>query len=191
MKHRLPTLLLSSICVLGLTVGCASGTPTPGPATDPAVTQWSDVSTPIQPTLRPTPTGQVDYEPTAAVLGSVPYSGYSCTLTADGCTCDNAVVIKASFVFQPGDKMTYEFRGDTYGASWDMSRLGPNQWSYTIPIGADQQDSTQVAAGHFFTVLTLTSDGFTMLQREDRGDGTQITCPEVPYTRLSAVTPGP
>ncbi len=194
MVHRFRYLVLISIGVLGLAAGCApgaAGTPTASPATDPAITQWSDVSTPIQPTLLPSPTGQIDYEPTAAAVGSVPYSGYSCNLTADGCTCDSASVIRASFTFQPGDKLTYVFRGDTYGASWEMSRLGPNQWSYTIPIGADQDSGTQAASGNFFTVLTFTVDGFTLLQREDLGNGKQVTCPEVPYTRLSAVTPGP
>lgn len=173
-----------------INASCSAPTPTQAPASPPA-TQWSDVSTPIQPTLQPTDPGQVNYEPTAAASGQTPYSGYACAITHDGCTCDSAVVIRAAFTFPSADKMTYEFHGDTYGASWDMTRLGPNQWSYTIPIGADETNGTPTDAGHYFIVLTFKPDGYTLLQSQDRGDGTQTTCKEVAYTRLSSQTPAP
>lgn len=183
--RRLTLFVLILAAALG--AGCASATPTPSAAaTDPAVTQWTDISTPVQPTLRPTDSSQINYEPTAAASGDAPYSGYSCTFAKDKCSCDTAVVIKASFTFNPGDKMTYEFHGDTYGSSWEMSRLAANQWSYTIPIGADETGASGTQAGHYFTVITFTPDGFTMLQSEDRGDGSQLTCPAVFYKRLTA-----
>lgn len=194
-SHRLflwliPAVLISLLAAAGCAAVARTATADPGLSAQP--TQWSDVSTVVHPTLLPTETGQVDFEPTAAASGKVPYSGYNCFITKDSCTCDDAVVIKAGFTFQPVDKMTYEFRGDTYGAQWKMSRLGPNQWSYTIPIGADQANGTPEAqSGHFFIVLTFTADGFTLLQREEMGDGTRVTCPEVPFTRLSSVTPAP
>lgn len=176
------------ILAAALAAGCASAKPTAtsAPATDPPGTEWTDISTPDQPTLAPTDPGQLNYEPTAAAAGSAPYSGYACTFAADQCSCETAVVIKAAFTFNPGDKMTYEFHGDTYGAAWEMTRLAANQWSYTIPIGADETGSNSAQAGHYFTVLTFTHDGFTLLQSEDKGDGTQLTCPAVSYKRLTA-----
>jgi hypothetical protein len=183
-----------SLMVLVLAAGCGRTTspqPTSTMIADPPVTQWSDVSTLPQPTLVPTQPGQINYEPTASAVGQVPYSGYNCTITTDSCTCDQAVVVKAGFTFATGDQMSYQFRGDTYGAQWNMSRLGPNQWSYTIPIGADQSGGKPPVTGHYFIVLTFSADGFTLLQREEMSDGTKLTCPEVGFTRLSAATPSP
>jgi hypothetical protein len=189
-RSSLLAILLGMLAPFLTACGAGQAVPT-DPATQ-APTQWSDVSTQSQPTLLPTETGQVSFEPTAAAAGKVPYSGYNCSLSTEACTCADATVISAAFTFQPGNKMIYEFRGDTYGAQWPMTRLAPNQWSYTIPIGADHNGGTpEAGSGHYFIVLTFTQDGFTLLQREELADGTRVTCPEVAYTRLSAVTPGP
>ncbi len=192
--------LLGLIAVGALALsGCgpAPVATTPPPTAGPTdLVAETEVSIP-NPTLTPVtplpadlpPNLPVDFTPNelaAARAGKANYSGYSCNFSKDGCTCDQPTIQSVTFTFQPGNKMSYQFMGDTYGAQWEMTRISPDQWSYTLRIAADETGgATPTGAGSFFFVLAFTADGFKIAQREDLGGGQVITCPEVVFARMA------
>jgi len=145
--------------------------------------------TPVTPLPENLPPGlPVDFSPhelAAAQLGKATYSGFSCTLMSDSCTCDQPTIQRIEFTFEPGNKMLYTFAGDSFSAQWQMARVSPDEWSYTLRIGTDETSGTPASGGGYFFLITLTDAGFVMAQREDRGNGEVVTCPDAVFTRMS------
>ncbi len=193
--------LIAAACAALVAVGCsAPAAAKPSATPDPTIpVADTEVSIP-----NPTPTGETplppdiptglpaDFTPNelaAAKSGTATYSGYNCTYSANSCGCDKPVVQKAGFSFLPGDRLTYQFKGDTYGAAWDMTRINPDEWGYAIKLGADESANTPGGAGSYFFVLTFTASGFKITQREDLGQGNVITCPDAVFTRMGSSQP--
>ena len=120
-------------------------------------------------------------EVAAARAGEAVYSGYSCVVTPQGCACEIPVIERSTFTFAPEGHMLFHFTGDGYASEWEMSRLGPDQWSYTIPMFSQSGDFQ----GAFFVLLTFTPDGYVYNLGADFDEGGIVTCPDVTFRRLS------
>ena len=116
----------------------------------------------------------------AADLGEQVYSGYTCTITKVGCACEQPIIQKANFDFVSEYSMIYSFNGSGYASEWQMTRLGPNQWSYEIAIYSDEGN----LLGAWLVLLTFDVDGYTITEGADLVAGGFVTCPDVAYRRL-------
>jgi hypothetical protein len=128
------------------------------------------------------PPGLTSNEVAAARFGESVYSGYSCVLTPEGCACEIPVIERSSFTFVSENTMTFAFKGDGYAAVWEMSHLGPDQWSYTLPMIGDAGEFQ----GAFFSLLTFTEDGYVYNLGADFDEGGIVTCPDVTFRRISS-----
>jgi hypothetical protein len=198
-------LVIGGLLLAGAVAGCsaasegAGGTGAPPGAATATVARLPTVpslptSTEVgaAPTSDPTreglPIDVTGYELIATSLGEAVYSGYACTIAPVGCACEEPVIQKASFAFVSEGQMSYTFSGSGYGSEWLMTRIGRNQWSYTIPMY--RQDGT--FEGAFFVLLTFTEDGFIITQGADLDEGGMVACPDVYFRRLmSDATPEP
>jgi hypothetical protein len=185
-----------------LLMGCSA--PDPEPPSEPAaaeqivptatVTADSPLSTasPAQattPEAEPTvdstgfglPGGLTSNEISAARFGEAVYSGYSCVIVPEGCACEIPVIERSSFTFLDENTMNFAFKGDGYAAQWEMSHLGPDQWSYTIPMYNEAGEFQ----GAFFSLLTFTEDGYVYNLGADLDEGGIVTCPDVTFRRIS------
>jgi len=199
LNHLSTTRLVTALVALGVLTACGPAQPAASPvsATDPTLlVADTEISipnptvTPVTPLPENLPPGlPADFTPNelaAAQLGQAAYSGYACSFNEDNsCVCDQPSIQSVTFTFQPGNKLIYQFTGDTYSAQWEMTRLSPDQWSYTLSIGADESGATPGNGGGYFFVMTLTETGFALSQREDKGGGQIITCPDVVFTRMA------
>ncbi len=176
--------------------GCAAPpTPTdpPAPPDTETLVAETEVSIPL-PTVTPVTPLPVDVPPNmpadftpnelaaAVAPANTPYSGYNCSMTTDACTCDEPTILSVTLTFQPGNLLTYAFAGDLYGATWEMTRIAPDQWSYTLKIGTAESGS---GSGSYFYLMTMQPAGFKMTQRRD-ADGTSVTCPDAVFTRMGS-----
>ena len=185
--------------LLGLsTAGCAApptpvATDPPAPVETETLVAETEVSIPL-PTITPVtplpenlpPNLPADFTPNelaAAMAEESVYSGYECSMTTDSCTCDEPTIMRVRFTFEPGNLLTYQFRTDLSGATWEMSRLGPDQWNYIIKIGSAESDAG--SGGNYFYLMTMQPTGFTMTQRRESG-GVSVTCPAAAFTRMGS-----
>ncbi len=188
------------LLVLLLAVGCSSpapdipeptvseseGAPPPPPTGDPTLASAAETvpETEAEPTLGPgsgdLPYDMTGYELIAFNLGEAVYSGYNCTLAPVGCSCEEPVLERIVFEFLSEYKMRYTFAGEGYQATWEMTRIGPNQWEHTLPI----YDEEGQIYGAVFALLTFTSDGFIYNLGANYQDGELITCPDVSFRRV-------
>lgn len=147
-----------------------------------AVSSEPEIET--EPTLGPgagdLPYDMTGYELIAFNLGEAVYSGYSCTIAPVGCSCEEPVLERVVFNFQSEYRMSYTFAGDGYQATWEMTRLGPNQWGHTLPL----YDEEGQIHGALIALLTFTADGFLYNLGADYQDGQVITCPDVSFRRV-------
>ena len=176
-------------------VGCAAPpTPTdpPTPPDTETLVAEPEISVPLPTQVPVTPLPEnlppnlpADFTPSelaAALAEDSVYSGYKCSMTADSCSCDEPTILRARFTFEPGNLMTYQFRDDLSGATWEMARLGPDQWNYIIKIGSAESDAGS-SGGSYFYLMTMQPNGFSMTQRRDV-DGVSVTCPDAVFTRM-------
>lgn len=133
------------------------------------------------------PDALTGYELIAAGLGEAVYSGYSCTIAPIGCACETPVIEQVSFTFTPERRLLYHFRGDGYEAEWDMGRLGPNQWGYTLPL-YDEEGNFE---GAYFALLTFNQDGYVLNVGMNFNTGEIATCPTVTFRRVMSPTAEP
>ncbi len=127
------------------------------------------------------------YELIAARAGEAVYSGYACVIAPVGCACEQPVLERVTFTFDPAGHMDYAFAGDGYAATWRMTRLGASQWGYTQGYTLE---GTDIRVAHII-LLTFTASGFIRNDGADLSDGTIVTCPDVTYRRLAMPTPAP
>ncbi len=161
------------------------------PSPQPTFTPVGEVTLRPEATLSPgmpdVPYELTGYEIIAANVGDATYSGYRCLLTEVGCACELPLIQQASFTFTPEAKLLFRFQGDGYAATWEMDRLGPNQWEYTIPI----YDNAGEVQGAAFALLAFTEDGYIYSQGADLEEGGIVTCPDVTFRRLMSPTQTP
>jgi len=128
------------------------------------------------------------YELVAQSVGRAPYGGHACliSLAPDllACACDSEVVEHVTFNFLTKDQLHITFEGPGYTAEWDMTRVGPNHWSYSIPMLNNQGD----AIGVYTTLLTFTESGYVVNLGADF-EGAMVTCPDVPFVRATVDAP--
>jgi hypothetical protein len=191
------------VLVVILLMGCRA--PEPEPLSEPAApedppTEADEVDPPLptpspsQPASTPEPAATVDSvqfglpggltsnEISAARFGEAVYSGYSCVLAPEGCACEIPVIERSSFTFLTENTMTFAFKGDGYAAEWEMSHLGPDQWSYTIPMYNEAGEFQ----GAFFSLLTFTDEGYVYNLGADFDEGGIVTCPDVTFRRIAS-----
>jgi hypothetical protein len=150
-------------------------TPSPAQATTPEAVPTVDS---LQFGL---PGGLTRNEISAARFGEAVYSGYSCVMAPEGCACERPVIERSSFTFLDENTMTFAFKGDGYAAEWEMSHLGPDQWSYTIPMYNEAGEFQ----GAFFSLLTFNEDGYVYNLGADFDEGGIVTCPDVTFRRIT------
>ena len=63
-----------------------------------------------------------------------------------------------------------------------MSHLGPDQWSYTIPMYNEAGEFQ----GAFFSLLTFNEDGYVYNLGADLDEGGIVTCPDVTFRRITS-----
>jgi hypothetical protein len=126
------------------------------------------------------PNALTGYELIAAGVGEAVYSGYSCAIAPIGCACETPVIERVSFTFTPEGRLLYHFKGDGYEAEWDMGRLGPNQWGYTLPL----YDQAGGFEGAYFALLTFNQDGYVLNLGMNFDTGEIVTCPTVTFRRV-------
>lgn len=155
------------------------------PTVPPAATSTEPAAPPTSaPALEGLPIDVTGYELIAIRIGEAVYSGYACTIAPVGCACDQPVIQRASFEFVSEGTMLYKFMGSGYGAEWQMDRIGPNQWSYTIAM----YDQGGQFEGAFFVLVTFAEDGFIITQGADLDEGGMIACPDVFFRRMMSDT---
>jgi hypothetical protein len=188
---------------LSLLAGCSSGTPAfPAGASPSAPPATATATLSIIPTAFPEaaepsaasetdpavddPNALTGYELIAAGVGEAVYSGYSCTIAPIGCACEIPVIEQVSFTFTPEGRLFYHFKGDGYEAEWDMGRLGPNQWGYTLPL----YDQAGTFEGAYFALLTFNQDGYILNVGMNFNTGEIVTCPTVTFRRVMSPAAG-
>jgi hypothetical protein len=174
------------IALAALLAACSPPGPTPTdeveiPPIEPTVEQ--PTFTPLPPTADPSAGGLSEFEIAAAERGEAPYTGNNCSWLADQCTCNEPLVLSATFTFTEDEHLIYAFDGGTYSSQWQMDHVGPNQWGYSIP----SYDGGGNIVGAYFYVITFSEDGFVMSQRQELGGGADpLTCPDVPFRTIAA-----
>jgi len=163
-----------------------AGAPTLEPAalTSAAAAAAAEPEGETEPTLGPgagdLPYDMTGYELIAFNLGEAVYSGYSCTIAPVGCSCEEPVLERVVFNFLSEYRMSYTFAGEGYQATWEMTRVGPNQWNHTLPL----YDEEGKVHGALIALLTFTADGFLYNLGADYQVGQVITCPDVSFRRV-------
>ncbi len=121
-------------------------------------------------------------EMNAEAAGEAAYAGRSCILSPAGCACEQDLVEYMSFAFPTNAQLVRTFTGPGYANSWEMVRIGENQWSYSsLPVTFEGDDSI-VAIN--FAFLTFTPNGYILTQGADFGSAIQ-TCPDVQFIRAA------
>ncbi len=127
------------------------------------------------------------YELLAARAGEAIYSGYACAIAPVGCACETPVIERISFTFAEPGHLSYHFAGDGYQATWEMTRLGANQWGYTQGYIIE---GTETVVSHVI-LLTFTDTGFIRNDGVDFREEGFVSCPDVTFRRLAVPTPEP
>jgi hypothetical protein len=197
-------LIRISVLVLAIVLLMGCRAPNPEPSSEPAAVEQGvptatvaidpplPTPSPVQattPEVAPTvdslqfglPGGLTSNEISAARFGEAVYSGYSCVMAPEGCACEIPVIERSSFTFLDENTMNFAFKGDGYAAQWEMSHLGPDQWTYTIPMYNEAGEFQ----GAFFSLLTFTEDGYVYNLGADFDEGGIVTCPDVTFRRIS------
>ncbi len=127
------------------------------------------------------------YEMVAQNVGRVAYGGYACTgIVAEvgACECNTKVAEYVTFTFPTTDTLQVTFEGIGYSSTWEMVRVGANQWSYSVPLF----DESGVQVGTYFAMLNFTPDGYIRTEGADFG-GAIVTCPDTAFTRVTFDAP--
>lgn len=201
--HRLHWPLLITL-VAALLAGCGGPAPAATPPGELATEIPSNAPTApaLAPTPFPPPTGapsggeqapapppgvpavpydMTGFEMIAASVGTAAYSGYGCLLSPVGCACELPSLQQVTFNFRPDGKLDYHFESEGYATTWEMSRVAPNQWEYTISLFSEERGA-QIGEGR--VLLSLTEDGYVFAQIVDFYEQGLVTCPEVNFRRL-------
>jgi len=117
----------------------------------------------------------------AQAAGEAVYSGYTCVISPEGCACEEPIVERITFTFEEDNILRYNFKGDGYSSEWEMTRLAPNQWSYTLPIYNNSGNFT----GAFTVLMTLNSSGFEYNLGADYGQDGFVSCPTINFRRVN------
>ncbi|MGF1504014.1 MAG: hypothetical protein ACFB51_02590 [Anaerolineae bacterium] len=183
----------------------AEPTPTPPVREEGAVIDLESLPTPLPASTMPAtpvvtdpnasglPFDATEREVDAALAPAQTYSGYTCIIAAQaGCSCERPIIQRVRFTFTEDGRMYYRYAtANNINVSWQLSRVGPDQWSVTLPIVSSEQDFE----GSLVGLLTFSENGYTFTQVVDFNaeglgqDGSGfIRCPSIEY-RLLDVEP--
>ena len=179
-NSAIPTIDLTANSFVGLTATALAVEDGPQPTTNPSTVVADDGA--VLPTVNSGdfPFALTAEEQIAATSGDAVYSGYACVIAfGAGCACETPVIERASFTPLPGERISYVFSGEGYGSTWELGRLAPNQYSYTLPLF----DDTGQFRGSYLILITFLRDGYLYNLGADI-DGELVTCPDITFRRL-------
>lgn len=123
---------------------------------------------------------QTGYELIAEQVGRAEYAGYICLIGSGvGCDCSTALDQYVTFEFVDDNTLIMKVENEYFTTQWSMERVGPNQWTVTIPIYKEEDGAF---AGNQFRLLTFTETGFIFTEGLDLY-GQITTCQDVAFDR--------